>query len=116
MTPARVGQRLQRATSARPSVVARTLLRGTHLATSGRPESPYDGFSTVDERPLWMRLGLGNRPPEPPVVGRAANIRWWERARSAIGLVILVMFLAALFLATLGALAWTAGFLLERAI
>lgn len=74
------------------------------------------GFMGADERPWWMQIGLGTRPPEPPVVGPEAQVQWWERSRSIVGLAALVLALGILLAGLIGALVFLGGYLLEQTI
>ncbi len=63
-----------------------------------------------------MLLGFGHRPPEPPVTGRAAQTKWWERIRSLIFLAALVAGLGLLLAGFIGGTIFLGGYLLEQAV
>ena len=78
-------------------------------------------MAQTDQRPtqrpsLLARLGIGYYPPEQPVVGPAARVRWWQRVRSLIVLGILIAALGAAVAASVGAIIFLAGFILEQAV
>lgn len=72
-----------------------------------------------DSNPIQSALqavGLARRPPPTMVLGERAYVRWWERARAAVGLTVLVIALGVAFAASIGIVILGAGFLLEQAI
>lgn len=71
-------------------------------------------FMRPRERPWWMQVGFGNRPPEPPVVGPGAMVQWWERVRSLIVLAALVLALGVVLAGLIGAFVAVGGYLLEQ--
>ncbi|MDH4169529.1 MAG: hypothetical protein OEW42_08055 [Acidimicrobiia bacterium] len=89
------------------------------LLAAGMPPESTDhetppGFLGRRERPWWMQVGLGTRPPEPPVVGDAAQVQWWERTRSLIVLAALVLVLGLVLAGVIGILVVAAGYFLEQ--
>lgn len=70
------------------------------------------GSSRRSRNPLSWR----DRGPEPAITGRGAYPRWWHRLRSVVGLAIVCGFTGLVLAASVGALAFLAGFLLELAI
>jgi hypothetical protein len=61
-------------------------------------------------------LGWRDRGPQPAVTGRGAYPRWWHRVRSLVGLAVVCGFTGLVLAASIGAVAFLAGFLLELAI
>ena len=77
---------------------------------------PFDYDPLTKPRPWWNKLGVGSRPPRPPVVGRKAWIQWWERLRSLVLLTAVVASLGVLLAAAVGVFVFLLGFLLEQAV
>lgn len=61
-----------------------------------------------------MQIGFGTRPPEPPVVGPAAQVQWWERVRSLVILAALVLALGLLLAGIIGSIVVLIGYFLEQ--
>ena len=90
------------------------VLLATETPSDPVETDPTPTFLRPRERPWWMQVGLGNRPPEPPVVGPAASVQWWERVRSLVILSALVLVLGLLLAGLIGAIVAIAGYLLEQ--
>jgi len=90
------------------------LLLATETPSDPAETDPTPTFLRPRERPWWMQVGFGTRPPEPPVEGSGARVQWWERVRSLVILAALVLALGLLLAAVIGALVGVAGYLLEQ--
>ncbi|MGI9603279.1 MAG: hypothetical protein ACR2QE_15435 [Acidimicrobiales bacterium] len=98
------------------SVIRRS---GFMLMATESPSGPPEADTTPTflrprERPWWMQIGFGNRPPQPPVVGPAAQVQWWERIRSLVILAALVLILGLVLAGLIGAVVALGGYLLEQ--
>jgi hypothetical protein len=58
---------------------------------------------------------FGWRGPDPVVTGAAAKVRWWQRLRAAVLLLVLLVILGVALAAAIGAIVFLAGFFLELA-
>ena len=85
------------------------------LAMMGQRQRP-DFDPLTQPRPWWNRIGLGTRPPRPPVVGKKAWVQWWERLRSLVLLAAVVATLGLLLALAIGVFVFLLGFLLEQAV
>ncbi|HEV8298174.1 MAG TPA: hypothetical protein VGQ20_12775 [Acidimicrobiales bacterium] len=63
----------------------------------------------------WWAAAWNRREPEPAVIGREAQIKWWQRLRSAVLLLALLVVLGVALAALVGVLVFLAGFFLELA-
>jgi hypothetical protein len=63
----------------------------------------------------WWADAWARRGPEPVVTGEAAQVRWWQRLRSGLLLLALLVALGTAVAAAIGAIVFLAGFFLELA-
>lgn len=92
---------------------ARTGLRRDGILLALRFDKDDDTSIVMDSLRV---LGLVRRRVEPPVVGRKAYVRLWERIRALIVLAAIIVTIGIVLAATIGIIVLAAGFLLEQAI
>jgi hypothetical protein len=63
----------------------------------------------------WINDAFGWRGPQPAVTGDAVRVPWWRRLQSGVLLLALLALLGTALAATIGAVVFLAGFLLELA-
>jgi hypothetical protein len=108
----RVGRPPQPATrpirTGRGRVSRRDLQRALLMATATEAER-----QTRRRTRDWLVGAFARRDPEPAVTGEAAKLKWWQRLRSGLLLLALLVLLGVALAAAIGAIIFLAGFVLE---